>query len=298
MLVKDMGRHYSFFEHKKIDWNELTERYRDRATAAQSRAEFTKIITEMLGELQDMHTWIMLDGKRIATFESSFDANYHYPTLKKDWENDAKRFGRLGLITSTKDGFCYLNVNALSGVSDQYVKAMTDEIKRRFDAKGFIVDIRRNGGGSEDIAKLIAGLFTDKQIDFAKSVYRNGDKPSDFGEPRSRSLQPTNNTTFEGPVVCLIGPGAVSSAEAFALMMKAIPNCTVVGQPTRGASGNPQPVLLPNGVEVWYSRWKSLSPDETCIEGVGVKPDIEVKHVPGTDTAYKKAVEILEDKTK
>ena len=40
MLVGDMGRHYSFFELKKIDWVTLTEEYREKATTAKSPGEF------------------------------------------------------------------------------------------------------------------------------------------------------------------------------------------------------------------------------------------------------------------
>lgn len=77
-------------------------------------------------------------------------------------------------------------------------------------------------------------------------------------------------------------------------MMHALPNCTLVGLPTRGASGNPQPVHLGDGIVVYYSRWLSLMPDGSPIEGVGVQPDEEVKHERGSDQAYQRAVQILQ----
>ena len=79
------------------------------------------------------------------------------------------------------------------------------------------------------------------------------------------------------------------------MMMKAIPHVTLVGQPTRGASGNPQPVKLSNGVQVFFSRWVDLLPDETPIEGVGVSPDHLVQHVRtgGRDPTLEAAIKML-----
>ena len=80
-------------------------------------------------------------------------------------------------------------------------------------------------------------------------------------------------------MVCLAGPCTVSSGECFTLMMKALPGATVIGQPTRGSSGNPAPVHLPNGVSVWFSRWEQLTPAGEPVEKRGVHPDVLVEHV-------------------
>ena len=81
------------------------------------------------------------------------------------------------------------------------------------------------------------------------------------------------------------------------MLFKCLPHVTLVGQPTRGASGNPQPLPLPNGVDVWYSRWVSLLPDGTPIEGEGIAPDVLIEHREDParfDTTFDEAVEILE----
>jgi C-terminal processing protease CtpA/Prc len=174
---------------------------------------------------------------------------------------------------------------------------MSNGIEKRFDAPGFIIDLRENGGGSEITAQDIAGLFANDEFVYAKTALRSGPGPADFSKLTDRIIRPTGGETrYDGSVVCLVGPNSVSSAEGFALMMKALPNCTLVGQPTRGASGNPAAVQLPNGVEVWFSRWKSLTPEGVCIEDLGVEPDIKVKSQRGSDAGYEKAIEILKQK--
>ena len=89
----------------------------------------------------------------------------------------------------------------------------------------------------------------------------------------------------------LIGPATVSSAESLALMFKALPRARLIGRPTRGASGNPQPLALANGVTVSFSRWVNLTPDGTPIETRGVQPDRDVAHEVDSDTAFLAALE-------
>ena len=79
-------------------------------------------------------------------------------------------------------------------------------------------------------------------------------------------------------------------------MMKALPHCTTLGQPTRGASGNPSPIKLPNGVEVWYSRWVAMDADGNPIEDAGVAPDVAFADEGKGSKIFDKAIEMLEQK--
>ncbi len=292
ILVADMARHYSFLELKKVDWAELTQRYRDKALAADDPKKFAKVTGEMLGEFQDLHIWIDLDGQRIPSFCSVAKPNYDMRFVDKELKS-VERIGNLGIVGHGPDGFVYIRVESLAGISSEHLSAMVAGIGQHLDAPGFVIDLRANGGGAEPAAAAIAGMFTDQEVVYARQKFRNGDLPGDFVENSPRVLHPTGKESFSGPVVCLIGPGTVSSGEGMAMMMKALPGCTLVGQPTRGASGNPQPVPLPNGVDVWYSRWISMLPDGAPIEQSGVPPDVSVEHVAGSDPTWLKAVEIL-----
>ena len=109
---------------------------------------------------------------------------------------------------------------------------------------------------------------------------------------------PASERPFTKPVVCLIGPGAVSSGEGFVKMMKCLPNVTTVGQATGGASGNPQPWPLGRtDVTVWFSRWVDLMPDGNTFEGKGIPPDVEVNEPPAayatSDPTLEKGLSIL-----
>jgi C-terminal processing protease CtpA/Prc len=77
-----------------------------------------------------------------------------------------------------------------------------------------------------------------------------------------------------------MGPVNVSSCEGFLLMMKQVPGCKLVGAASYGASGNPQPADLGNGVTVFLPSWRGMGPDGVCFEGKGLAPDVAVKAAP------------------
>jgi C-terminal processing protease CtpA/Prc len=174
-------------------------------------------------------------------------------------------------------------------------------IRSMRDTPGFLVDLREANGGDERLALQIARQFCGKDIVYAKSKYRNGPGHDDFGPVYDRVLKAVDKPSTK-PVVCLIGPRAVSSGEGFVQMMKCLPHVTTVGLRTRGSSGNPKPFKLP-GVEVtvFYSRWVDLMPDGVAIEGAGIAPDVELnfpdKVYTEKDPTWDKALEILRKKT-
>jgi C-terminal processing protease CtpA/Prc len=251
----------------------------------------------MLAELEDLHVWIELpDGRTLHPYASGHRANYDYRAVRAKLD-PCRAFGQLGFTGRTKEGFGVVVIDALPPENDDLYAQLIDATTRMFDAPGFVVDLRSNGGGAEPRAAQIAGLFADKRYLYARSKVRSGPRADEFRESRARYIEPAVSEPFTRPVVCLVGPGCVSSGEGFALMMKAMDHVTLVGQPTRGASGNPHPVTLPNGVKVWFSRWVSMEPDGTPIEGRGIAPHVRVEHTGPGDPTFQKAVELLRKKT-
>jgi C-terminal processing protease CtpA/Prc len=177
------------------------------------------------------------------------------------------------------------------------VKSAVAAVRKLKDAPGFIVDLRAANGGNELFALEIAKVFCASPTVYAKSKYRNHERHDVFGETRDRIL-PATEQAYTRPVVCLIGPGAISSGEGFVQMMKCLRQVTTVGLPTRGASGNPKPVALSRtGLTVYFSTWVDMLPDGQPIEGVGIPPDTRVE-VPASayataDPTLEKGLEVL-----
>jgi C-terminal processing protease CtpA/Prc len=180
------------------------------------------------------------------------------------------------------------------------IRVAVAAIRKLKDAPGFIVDLRSANGGSEPLAIEIAQMFCARSTVYAKSKYRTGVGHETFGKVYDRIL-PATDDAYTPPVVCLIGPGAVSSGEGFVQMMKCLPQVTTVGLPTRGASGNPKPFELSRtGLTVYFSSWVDMLPDGYPIEGVGIAPDTRVE-APKTsyvtaDPTLEKGLETLRAK--
>lgn len=297
VLVNSLKNDYSFTALKGIDWDDLAARHRDKAESADTIDGFADAIRGMLAELRDLHVWIELpDGRRVSSYSSRYRANFNRQAVERQLDA-CRQFGRVGVTGRTKEGFGVAAILGLPSEDDNLYAQLIDAMTAMSDAPGFIVDLRSNSGGAEPRARQIAGLFADKRYLYARSKIRSGPNADDFRESHARYIEPATAKPFTRPVVCLIGPGCVSSGEGFALMMKAMDHVTMVGQPTRGASGNPHPVTLPNGVKVWFSRWVSMEPDGTPIEGRGIQPDVTAEHTGEGDPTFDKAVEILREKT-
>ncbi len=89
----------------------------------------------------------------------------------------------------------------------------------------------------------------------------------------------------------------MSSAEQFILMMRQAPNATLIGMRSGGSTGNPKPLVLPNGVTVWLPSWIGMDAEGAPFEGIGLDPDVEFEVTPArvrrADPTVERALEYL-----
>jgi C-terminal processing protease CtpA/Prc len=296
-----MDAQYSYFFLKTdVDWSAAKEKYRSKAAQAKTAAELAEVLREMLAPLRDGHVWIDTPAGQIATFSRSYNYNGNRQVTLAQLE-DRVECGRFAVVGKTRgDGFGYFLMLRQSEATSELVRQAAAAIGRLHDAPGFIVDLRQANGGNELLAAEIARLFCDRETVYAKSKFRSGPGHADFTQEHERKL-PASDRPFTKPVVCLIGPGAVSSGEGFVKMMKCLPNVTTVGQATGGSSGNPQPWPLGRtDVAVWFSRWVDLMPDGKTFEGQGIPPAVEVNEPPAAyamnDPTVQKGLAILRER--
>ena len=297
-----MDHQYSYFFLKKdVDWKALHDKYRPAAVKAKNAGELAAVLKDMLAPLNDLHVWIDTPTGIIGTSKSGgyiYNGN-HDVTLAQ--LVDRVQCGKFAVVGKTKqDGFGYFLMQRQSEATEANVKMAADAIRKLRDAPGFVVDLRNANGGSEPLAQKIAQLFCAKETVYAKSKHRNGPAHDEFGQINDRLL-PATSDAFTKPVVCLIGPGAVSSGEGFVEMMMCLPHVTTIGMPTRGASGNPNGMPLGRtGLTVYYSRWVDMLPNGETFEGVGIAPEIRVDlpraDYASADPTLEKGLEVLRSK--
>jgi hypothetical protein len=289
VLARHMDRYYSFFETKKIDWAKLVAAHRERIAAARDEAGFVEGLKDLLAALRDPHTWIRTsDGRLVYPWTERPAGNYDFQAIA----GTVSRLRRIDkhLVGSIGDDIGYAAITSLLEPMDP---ALDKALAELLDRKGIVLDLRANGGGAEMAGMAIAARFADRPRLYALRRRRDGPAHGDFGPARESWLRPAGEKPFSGPVVVLIGPHCISSGEGFVQMLRVLPNVTTVGRATRGASGNPVFVDLPNGVSVAFSRWVNFLPDGTPTEGRGIPPDVEVVHEGPGDPTLRAGVEDL-----
>ncbi len=275
-LWNTFDREYSYFDHKHIDWNAMRSTYRPRAVAAADQAAFITVIKEMLAQLHDIHVVIRdPSGATIPTYQSDRFVNFDRAVWQQymaraawtSWSSDSGA----GVI----DGVPYFAFGGWS--SSSLSTAAFDAALERFRSAPLIVlDVRMNGGGTDSIAFDFAGRFTPSSIVTGYVKTRSGASHSDFSSPQTRALSPRGPWQFAGRVIVLIGARCASSNESFIAAMGRLPNVTLVGDRTVGASANPGTFPLANGWSYTVSRWIEYTADNDIIEDNGIAPDVYV----------------------
>jgi len=78
-------------------------------------------------------------------------------------------------------------------------------VLRADPAKGLIIDVRPNSGGSEPLARQVAGCFVDKPVVYSRNTMRAGGKV--LG-PYDRVLEPNaEGPAYRRKVAVLMAPG-------------------------------------------------------------------------------------------
>jgi hypothetical protein len=280
-LAGHLRRTYPFFGMAgRPSADALFGKFREDCVGAKDAVAFLDAVHAMLAELNDLHVNVETAQRRLPTARPdprprnmNLAAVQAALTERTAYEKNLLLAGRIG---AGEDAIGYVAIGTFQ-IDEAGIAKVIAAIDALADCKALILDVRANGGGNEQRAAPIAGRFTKEPVVYARSAYRDqlAAATDAFEAPIDRVLQPV--APFDGRrVVVLQGPHCVSSTEGFLAMMRALPNVTTIGLPSRGASGNPGPFDLVPGVKVWASRWRSLLPDGACIEGAGIAPQIVV----------------------
>ena len=280
VLKRAINEDYSYRDLRRIDWESRFAEFAPRLRILVSPDKFAESMAEMLSPAQDVHMWLKVGDQMVPTYKRQSAWNVamnSLPKLVPGW----KHLSPVVFSGEYPDGVRYLFIRSWpGGESDQIDPAFEVITQANAAHQALIVDVRANGGGAEPLAQQFAGCFVDHAVPYAKDTIRYGGK---FSEPHERVLEPNKGRPhFQGQVAVLMGLGTVSSSESFVMMMKQVPGCLLIGDRTAGASGNPKPVDLGNGVTLFVPSWKDLRLDGTCMEGEGFAPDVAVKVQPGS----------------
>lgn len=272
---------YPSFDYKGVDWDRQRALYRTRAYAARSQAELVSITAEMLAPLRDLHIWFIDPrGQVLPTYRPSHVTNFDQSRWQRalrhaDYVQRSPDIGE-----GTVGGFGYLFLGSWrDGVE---VSALDLSISRLRETPGMIIDLRTNSGGNDATALAFAARFTGQQVTASYVQVRNGPAHDDLDGLTARTIAPRGAWQYLRPVVVITGRGGFSATESFIAAMRTMPNVTVIGDTTGGASGNPAAFPLGNGWSFTVPQWIEYGPDHQPIEGRGVAPHMVMQWQPST----------------
>jgi len=290
-LWKDFDGRYALFSQKRVDWDMLYKVYRPKVTSKTNDDELFEIMSSMLTHLNDLH--VRLDSRdparsfrsgkshevimeQFGTVENFINYFRQRPIDKKYVQSELQeRHENIFAYAWLTDDIGYFHFSKFSDIKKS--AAVADEIVDYFkNAKGLIIDVRRNGGGDDKVGKAIADRFADEKRLYMTTQEKNGPGHDDFAEPVEWYVEPDGPFQFTKSIILLTDFTSGSAAENFALAMRVLPHATIVGDFTAGCFADADAAKLPNGW--YYSLSVNLFKDHKgfCWEGIGVPPDLRI----------------------
>lgn len=166
-------------------------------------------------------------------------------------------------------------------------------IKSMKDCKGIIIDLRNNPGGAGILSCALAKEFCEKNY-----LLGTQHTTADNGVAELRFPVQAQKEPIKSKVVILINGSSASTSEILAIGMQENKSAIIVGTKSPGLALPSLILNLDDGSIFQYPIADFKTPNNKSLEGLGVKPDYEVKLSPeklaeGQDDQINKAIEII-----
>lgn len=339
-LWHNFNDYYAFFNERGVDWQQQYATYRPLIDEQMTDEALLVVLTDMLAPLNDGHISLnygtgdfspeqptklqmnLLQAFRqqneIADFDVFVDQQVsRMNAVLTDYVSDLQVAGGpddgVTAWGNINQNIAYLRLNRMAAIGREIslddlegvtgkddvteIKTLMSRVVGDFqDAKAVIIDLRTNGGGFDAVSLEIANYFAHQSSlavsKYARTYQGRGTEVKAFLKPATDALQV--------PVVILSSQSTASAAEIFMMTMRAMPNVTVIGEPSNGGLSDTLPKLLPNGWDMTLSNEVYLDYAGFNYEVSGVPVDIEVSafdlsgFAAGKDSALAAALDYLQ----
>jgi len=175
-------------------------------------------------------------------------------------------------VTGRMEGeFGYLRVSTFN---ENTGRELTETIQRlkagNPDIKGYVLDLRNNGGGLLDAAIAVSDAFLER----GEIVSQRGRKPEQIMRYSARAGDLASGL----PVVVLINYGSASASEIVAGALKDHERATIVGLTSFGKGSVQTVIPLRGGADgaLSITTARYYTPSGRSIQKIGIEPDLEV----------------------
>ncbi|MFB6890060.1 S41 family peptidase [Kitasatospora sp. NPDC056327] len=290
---------YPFFAAKGIDWHAEGARARAGITPATTADQLEEVFAGLLRPLGDAHVALgrkEADGGYRLALGVLRPGTREYDDREKEQAARAvatqllapeRTFGRGRLgVGELPGGIGYLRVSAFDGyVEDGPYQDHAAELDRALDLllahperlNGLVIDLRLNGGGSDELGLRIASRLTERPFLAYRKVARNDPAdPTRFTAPQPSVVRPAPGTTrFDGPVALLTAGSTISAGETFTqAMAERRPAPVRVGENTQGVFSDIMFKPFSGDFVALLPNEKFLTRDGGTFDGPGIPPDV------------------------
>ncbi len=223
--------------------------------------ELSELVTHIRGEEgTTVHLDVYRDGE-----ELEFDIvrrNLDYPTVVYDMLD-----GDIGYIEVSEFA------ETTAGRFEEAIDALTEQ-----GMEALIVDLRYNPGGMLDaVCDMLDDILPEGLILYTED--RDG---------RRVNYDTTDDRSLDVPLAVLVNASSASASEIFAGAVQDRDAGVIIGTTTFG-KGVVQTIRpLSDGTAVKLTTSRYFTPGGTCIQGIGITPDIEIDYefLGGEEDAY------------
>ncbi len=314
-MIEALSRKYSYLAIKQDEFDQAKSILVSRVKGIEDYSELMKLTIGALSHLQDGHIRVVDgQGNSQSAYQNRAPKNYDSDITER-YLSDIQKSGPITL--AKLEDVVYIGIDSFGS----HNKIHFDWLYQRESPseKKFIVDLRANGGGNDNLGQFLASFMLGAEGPFISSYFRfrtDENDPTKLTEFRPRYLMPELRS-FRRQVVLLTGAHTYSAAELIAMDLAAIPGTVLIGDTTGGGSGCPQRYLVdgpkrgekidhngkPNDFQAKFAldipSWLGYRLDQVLVQNNGINPHLLIKPhdsiVGNRDCVLERAVEAHRD---
>ena len=263
---------YSYFTYKNIDWDSVYSELSPQVQNGIGSDSLFRVLAKMLNSLEDGHVNLVSDFNTSSyPFRFSADENFDDRLVEEYYLTaNAYQTGPFRHNSLRNNNIAYIRYSSFSNsINDEieYIKSHYSNVK------GFIIDIRSNGGGLLTNVNKLASTFGNGNHITYYTRTKIGSGAGDFSP--LGGVEMGNPDGFSKKVAILTNRSSFSASSFFTLSMKTFDNVQVFGDTTGGGLGIPNGGQLPNGWTYRFSVTQTYDVNGYMWEN-GVPPDVVV----------------------
>lgn len=166
----------------------------------------------------------------------------------------------------------YMVITDFNDNTDDQFFALIDEIEASYDVKGYIFDLRNNGGGYSSVAVNILSYFVPRGTHILSEVKRSG----------TNNYSSNSDHLITVPLVVLCNGSTASAAELFTASIRdfrgdGLLEAKIVGKTTYGKGKMQNIYAISDGSAMVFTTGLFNPPCGVNFDGVGITPDVELE---------------------